>query len=60
VLKFGTENLISVRVYDGYNVGGIYEGPIGITDQNKYARFWRDQKRNKNFREKDLWDWIFN
>jgi sialate O-acetylesterase len=60
VLKFGTENLISVRVYDGYNVGGIYEGPIGITDQNKYARFWRDQKRNKNYRERDLWDWIFN
>ena len=47
-------NVIAVRVYDGYNVGGIYEGPIGIISQDKYTRFWRHQRSTKS-----IWEIIF-
>lgn len=40
LLKFNEENLIAVRVYDGYLGGGIYEGPVGLVKQNKYREFW--------------------
>ena len=54
VIKFGEENTIAVRVYDGYINGGIYEGPIGLTTQEKYRDYWRDRKSNKN-----IWELIF-
>jgi hypothetical protein len=51
---------IAVRVYDGYNIGGIYEGPIGLIEQSKYTKYWKEQKKvNKKYKN-DLWDWIFN
>jgi len=36
LIKWNSENSIAVRVYDMGNVGGIYEGPIGITTQKEY------------------------
>jgi hypothetical protein len=55
------ENTIAVRVYDGYNIGGIYEGPVGFIEQSKYAQYWREKKRevrrNKNW---NFWNFIFN
>ena len=36
ILKPGKVNTISVRVYDGYLDGGIYQGPIGLITQEKY------------------------
>ncbi len=39
ILKFGKENIIAVRVYDGFQDGGIYKGPIGIITQKKYRQF---------------------
>ena len=51
VLQFGKTNTIAVKVFDGYISGGIYQGPIGIISQDKYARFWRQQKKDKNFLE---------
>jgi sialate O-acetylesterase len=48
------ENVIAVRVYDGYNVGGIYEGPIGLIAQEKYTKFWRSQRKSKS-----IWEVIF-
>ena len=50
------ENVVAVRVYDGYNVGGIYEGPIGLITQNKYIRYWKNYK-NKD--KKNIWDYFF-
>ncbi len=45
------DNVIAVRVYDGYNVGGIYEGPIGLITQKKYINYWKNHKdkEKKNF-----------
>lgn len=53
VLKPG-KNVIAVRVYDGYNYGGIHEGPIGLVTQKKYSDFWRKSKR------KNIWEILFN
>lgn len=38
LLKFGKENTIVVRVYDGFKDGGIYEGPIGLITQENYKK----------------------
>ena len=44
------ENVIAVRVYDGFLDGGIYEGPIGITTMVKYKKFHKNSlKKKKNF-----------
>jgi sialate O-acetylesterase len=46
VLKPGAVNTISVRVYDGYLDGGIYQGPVGLITQEKYVEFWNYKKQN--------------
>ncbi len=50
-LNYGKENVIAVRVYDGYKEGGIYEGPVGIITQKKYTDYWRKRKNKKNILE---------
>jgi sialate O-acetylesterase len=39
------ENVIAVRVYDGFRDGGIYEGPVGLITQKHYREFWQ---KNRN------------
>ena len=39
ILLPGKENVIAVRVYDGFIDGGIYKGPIGLITQNKYRKY---------------------
>lgn len=36
ILNFKGENVIAVRVYDGYQDGGIYQGPVGIISQKRF------------------------
>lgn len=36
LIKYGEENTIAVRVYDGLTFGGIFEGPVGIITRDKY------------------------
>lgn len=55
ILKPGEENVITVRIYDGYMDGGIYQGPIGLITQSKYREYWKRKKENKN-----IWDIIFD
>ncbi len=43
ILQPGKENVIAVRVYDGYMDGGIYQGPIGLITQEKYRQYWNNQ-----------------
>lgn len=54
LLNQNGENVIAVRVYDGYINGGIYEGPIGITTQKNYQKAWKRISKKKNF-----WDLFF-
>jgi len=60
LINFNGENVIAVRVYDGFEYGGIYEGPIGLAEQSTFAAY----VRNKNQREKQksksfLWRLFF-
>jgi sialate O-acetylesterase len=57
LLEFGKENVVAVRVYDGFRDGGIYDGPIGLIEQSKYTKYWRNYKPPKQ--KKDIWDLIF-
>ena len=51
IIKPNEENVIAVRVYDGWRDGGIYEGPIGLITQERYTKFWRKKKDYKNIFE---------
>jgi Beta-galactosidase second all-beta domain len=59
ILKPNQINVIAVRVYDGFQDGGIYEGPIGLVTQEKYMEYWKMRKEGKNFIDK-LFDKLFN
>ena len=59
ILKPNKDNVIAVRVYDGYNVGGIYQGPVGLIEQSKYVQYWKDHRKDYKKRSKDsFWDWL--
>ena len=57
VIKINGDNVIAVRVFDGYINGGIYEGPVGIITQERYTKFWREMKKRKN--GKNIFELIF-
>jgi sialate O-acetylesterase len=40
----GKPNTVAVRVYDGYLNGGMYQGPVGVISQDKYTKFWRENR----------------
>lgn len=48
IIRFDQENVIAIRVYDGFKEGGICEGPIGIVTQDNYHKYWKQQKEGKN------------
>jgi len=56
VFNFNSKNVIAIKVFDGYIGGGIYQGPIGIITQDKYRKYWHNQKNNNH---KDFWDLFF-
>jgi sialate O-acetylesterase len=61
LLKTNAENVIAVRVYDGFLDGGIYEGPIGLITQSRYVEFWKAQsEQQKKVYKKSFWESIFN
>lgn len=39
ILKYQSVNIIAVRVYDGGQGGGIYQGPVGIITKEKYVEY---------------------
>jgi sialate O-acetylesterase len=55
LLKAGRENVLAVRVYDCWNVGGIYEGPIGVITREHFQKYKHNIKYSnrwfKNFLE---------
>ncbi|MCF8413297.1 MAG: beta galactosidase jelly roll domain-containing protein [Melioribacteraceae bacterium] len=50
-------NVISVRVFDGYINGGIYEGPVGIVNVSDFSKFWRFKKQKDD--SWSIWKAIF-
>ena len=51
------ENVLSVRVYDGFQLGGIYEGSVGIVTLKDYVRF---RSRSVEIKEKTFLEKLFN
>lgn len=43
MLKKDSENVIAVRVFDGFRDGGIYEGPVGLITQKSYREYWQNK-----------------
>jgi len=39
LIRWNRKNVIAVRVYDVWSIGGIYEGPIGFTTREEYFKF---------------------
>jgi sialate O-acetylesterase len=52
LMRYNQQNVIAVRVYDGFNIGGIYEGPVGVVTQENYTRYWNRIKNGKDIFEK--------
>jgi len=53
-LRANQDNVLAVRVYDGFKDGGIYAGPIGIVTREKFTKWQKKQKSPENF-----FDWLF-
>ena len=51
LIKINEDNLIAIRVFDGWKDGGIYEGPVGLITQKDYIKYWREKKDKKNIFE---------
>ncbi|MBK8944020.1 MAG: beta galactosidase jelly roll domain-containing protein [Ignavibacteriae bacterium] len=54
-LKNG-KNILAVRVYDGFQFGGIYEGPIGILTLKDYVKYI---SRNLDTKKKNFIEMLF-
>jgi len=55
-IYYNGENIIAVRVFDGFVNGGIYQGPVGIVTYENYIK-WRTENKEKS---KGFFDWLFN
>jgi len=58
LLRPGAENVLAVRVYDCWQGGGIYEGPIGIVTKQHYVKYHRTARAVEGWFE-NLFDDIF-
>lgn len=54
ILNLNGENTIAVRVYDGMQFGGIYDGPIGIITRDKYLK-----RKNRKVQKRSIFDVFF-
>ena len=57
IIKNGN-NVIAVRVYDSGQAGGIYEGPIGLMDEESVNEFQKKYHMNENIFQ-TIFDFIF-
>ncbi|MBP1648634.1 MAG: hypothetical protein H6Q30_2079 [Bacteroidetes bacterium] len=44
-VKPDQDNVLAVRVFDGYMQGGIYDGPLGLVQRSRYLQ-WKDSKKD--------------
>ncbi len=51
-------NIIAVRVYDSGGAGGIYEGPIGIMDEENVSQYEKKYHMNENVFQ-TIFDYLF-
>lgn len=58
VLRWGKPNTIAIRVYDVWQIGGIYEGPIGFVLREEYLNY-KDRSKSSfgDFIERLIENW---
>jgi len=56
LLRTDRENVMAVRVYDGFQHGGIYNGPIGIVTRDRYRKWEESQK--EQMKEWNVFDFL--
>ncbi len=54
----GQENVIAIRVFDGWRGGGIYQGPIGITSRDRFMKWQNKAKRDLEREFESVWDFF--
>lgn len=59
-LKENENNVIAVRVYDGRQDGGIYEGPIGIIKRKTFQKYIEQEKTRNKYENNSFWNIFFN
>jgi len=52
------DNVIAVRVFDGFLHGGIYEGPVGLVTRDRYLQWEKRQRGGGNWIHR-LRDFLF-
>jgi len=57
LLKPGQKNVITILVYDGGGIGGIYEGPVGIMDSENYDHYV-DENEESGYAT--IFNWLSN
>jgi len=59
ILKTHGDNVIAVRVFDGFMHGGMYEGPVGLIRERRF-RGWNDRRpRNEKSPFRRFMDALF-
>jgi sialate O-acetylesterase len=53
-IRYGSYNVLAVRVWDGLVTGGIYQGPVGIVTEENFQKWQGGVKKKKGFFE-SLW-----
>jgi len=48
------DNVIAVRVFDGFMQGGIYDGPLGFIERSHYLQWRNSQRDNRSGLERFL------
>jgi hypothetical protein len=57
-LQWDRPNTIAIRVYDVWQIGGIYEGPIGLVMREEYLKYKdRDKSSVGDFIERLIENW---
>ena len=59
ILKENENNVIAVRVYDGRQDGGIYEGPIGIMKRKIFQKYIEQEKTRRKYENNSFWNIFF-
>jgi sialate O-acetylesterase len=55
LLTRGGTNTLAVRVLDKQGIGGIYEGPVGIMNEDKYRQY-----RNNHYTSQSFWQFVYD
>ena len=59
VVKYGETNVLAVRVFDHYQYGGIYEGPVGIVTRSKYQKMQQNYIFDSRSKLEQFFDNLF-